>query len=666
MNLSQLRTIFGLFVVFFALGLAVQHAGLHAPMYYDSAGNIAEKRNVFAGEGLRGVMNLFPQRPLPTITFYLNFLMSDMNPLSYRVFNIGLLAATSVLVALLVRSILDISSTGLHPTAGMKTFASVFAAVLFLLHPLQTYLTLYIWQRMALMACFFSYVCLAVYLAVRTGRWQRQWAGYTLCVVLFIAAVLSKENSVTLPVILILAEVAFFTGSWVGLAKRTTVYGVVTLVVLSAISLLQHPHGNTQLGTGILSTIHEYYAESGLTVWQVMYTQSRVVFSYLFLLLCPIPAQAQLINPQVLSLSLTNPPVTAAAMAGIVGLVGAGLYLLKRAPLWGFGILFFLVNLLPEGFLVPQYAFFGYRPVLPMLGVLLILADCLTRFLGAVGDVPRWRLARACVVALLGGVIIFLGTGTALRADLWSDPIRFWKETVAAFPQDQENMERKVAAHALGNAGAALYEAERYAEAANYYEKAIALSPQDPRKIISLAAVYAESGNLAEAEKLLKGMIASSPDFVPAYKNLSIVLMKAHRLDEASEALREGMARSPHDASLYEAMGQVQLLKKDISAAISAFKQALRMAPTSAAFHFQLAQALLAQGNAAGAKDALQRAVTLKPDYWEAFNSLGIVYAREGKKERALDQFRKALSINPGNPQLRSNVETATKQIEGN
>lgn len=633
-------------------------------MYYDSAGNIAEKRNVFAQEGLGGVLALFPQRPLPIATFYLNFLMSDVNPVSYRICNVGLLAGTSLLVVLLVRMILDMPAGSSPRSEGVLTVASIFAGVFFLVHPLQTYLTLYIWQRMGLMACFFSYACVAAYLAVRTGRWQKPWAGYTLCVVLFVAAVLSKENSITVPAILVLAEMAFFRESWPTLAKRASMYGLVTVVVLVSISMLQHPHGNAQLGTGIRSTMSQYYAESGLTVWQVLCTQSRVIFSYLSLILFPVPSRAQLINPQVLSLSLTDPPSTALAVPCVLVLACTGLYLLKKMPVWGFGILFFLINFLPEGLLVPQYAFFGYRPVLPMLGVLLILADCLTRFLEAVGDSQPWRLLRACMVALLAGWIILLATSTALRADLWSDPIRFWKETVDAFPSDRENMERKVASHALGNEGAALFQAERYAEAADYYERAIALSPEDPRKLISLAAVYAELGNLNDAEKLLRKAIAIAPDFVSAYRNLGIVLMKGDKLDQALDTLHQGLEHAAGDDSLYQVMGQAQLMKKDVPAAVASFGRAIATNPGSAALHFQLGQAFLAQGNSVAAKESFLRALELKPDYWEVCNTLGILYAREGHDREALAQFQKALSINPENLQLRANVEQALKRVQ--
>jgi Flp pilus assembly protein TadD len=106
-------------------------------------------------------------------------------------------------------------------------------------------------------------------------------------------------------------------------------------------------------------------------------------------------------------------------------------------------------------------------------------------------------------------------------------------------------------------------------------------------------------------------------------------------------------------------------MQRDVSAAVASFGRAVAANPRSAKLRFQLGQALLAQGNAVAAKESLRKAVELKPDYWEAYNSLGIAYANEGKHEEAHAQFRKALTLNPGNPQLRANVETATKRVQG-
>ena len=118
-----------------------------------------------------------------------------------------------------------------------KDITSVALGLLFLVHPLQSYVTLYIWQRMALMACFFYYASLAAFLAVRIGKIRNQAAGYGLCLGLFVCALLSKENTVTLPVSFIMAEIAFFREGGLALVKRAAAYLAILVIVAGTLSI---------------------------------------------------------------------------------------------------------------------------------------------------------------------------------------------------------------------------------------------------------------------------------------------------------------------------------------------------------------------------------------------------------------------------------------------
>ena len=86
------------------------------------------------------------------------------------------------------------------------------AAFLFACHPLQTQAVTYVIQRSAAMAGTFYVWSLVAYLAARAradaGRSSR--VAYGACVLLAVAAVLSKENAVTLPMAVVLTEWAFF------------------------------------------------------------------------------------------------------------------------------------------------------------------------------------------------------------------------------------------------------------------------------------------------------------------------------------------------------------------------------------------------------------------------------------------------------------------------
>ncbi|MBI5572587.1 MAG: tetratricopeptide repeat protein [Desulfomonile tiedjei] len=650
--------------VFFLIAVGLQYSGFHAPMYYDSAGQIAEKRHLFQHEGISSVINLFPQRPIPMMTLYLNYLAGGLNPSYFRLVNLLLLACTALVVVWLLDLILDIPGPWNRGRPIEKHCISIFLGLVFLAHPLQIYLTLYIWQRMALMSCLFFYASFACYLAVRTGKVRNRTAGYASCLVLFVCALLSKENSATLPFVFILAEIAFFREGWNQVARRGAVYLLVLIGLVGFVSLIQHPHGNAALGTGIMSTLQNYYADSGLTVTEVALTQCRVLFHYVSVILAPFPAKVQLINPQVVSRSLWEPASTLPAIAAMAIVLGVGLYSLTKRPLLGFGILFFLGNLLPEGLLVPQYAYFGYRASLPMFGLLLIAADVLLAVFTVREENRSWRLARGVVLGLCLGFVFLEGLSTSLRADLWSNSLRFWRDSVDQFPsQSDPGIESKVASHAVGNLAAALYEAGRYPEAAAYYERAIELSPGDARKLASLGAAYGEMGRMEEGKSFLERAIETDPRCTVAYKNLGMLLMKEKSYEQASERFEQALNFAPYDPSLHKALGRVLLARGDVTQAIKTFRQAIELDPASPLGHYELGQALFMQGDIPEASAQFRRAVELQPGYWQGYNALGIAHALAGRRSEAVAAFRQALSINPTNQSIRANLEAAIEEL---
>ena len=276
-----------------------------------------------------------------------------------------------------------------------------------------------------------------------------------------------------------------------------------------------------------------------MTLIDVALTQCRVLFQYLGVSLAPLPEHLQLVSPQVLSRSLSEPPVTLVAAVATAVLVSTGVYLLKRRPVAGFGILFYVMNLIPEALLVPQYAFFGYRAVLPMFGLCLVLADCGAALLDAVRGGKRQRTAQTALLAVSVAAMILTGMETVERAHSWSDEVRFWRETVSQFPPSTAEFEIGVEVQALANLGRALYKAAEYPEAAQWYERALRLSPGDPMTLASLGSTYAKLENPKEAEAFLRMALEICPELAYAHESLGNLLMAQNRGEEATEHLKK-------------------------------------------------------------------------------------------------------------------------------
>jgi len=386
------------------------------------------------------------------------------------------------------------------------------------------------------MACVFSYASLAMFLTVRSGKCRRKGVGYGWCVVYFACALLSKENSVVLPLYFILAEVAFFKPGRKQLFGRAIVYSMVALLVLVVVSFLQHPHGLPELGQGILTTITFYYEQGGLTLKEVVLTQARVLFYYLFITILPLPSHVQLISPQVVSKGLLDPPVTLLAVLGVFTVFGGACWLLSRRPPLGFGILFYFLSLLPEALLVPVYPFVGYRPVLPMFGLCLIAADSLFWLLQLARTGSLRRLAIASVGIFLICAIASAASVTYKKAELWRDPIEFWEETVGQFNLQQKNLERFSTSQALNNLGDAHIRLGSPRDAVTYLQKAIEIREDNWVPYHNLGIIYERSGDLEKATGYFQKALQVNPLSQMTKRALEHVQRQRARSIERSES----------------------------------------------------------------------------------------------------------------------------------
>ena len=112
-----------------------------------------------------------------------------------------------------------------------------------------------------------------------------------------------------------------------------------------------------------------------------------------------------------------------------------------------------------------MYSFFGNRPVLPMLGIVLIAADCLVRLLALARERDELRVLRDVVAAVCLGGLIVTGAVTVLKAQNWSSNLLFSLEIAEQLPRWDKKVDRRSALDTLSNTGMALMEASRYSEA---------------------------------------------------------------------------------------------------------------------------------------------------------------------------------------------------------
>src|SRR5262245_23724330 len=156
-------------------GLLLFGASFNDPFHFDDV-LITNDANVTNPAHWSHFVNPLHLREFTFFSFYLNHLVVGDNPAGYHVVNVLLHIANAVLLFLLLREFAD-------------RWIAVFAAAIFLVHPVQTEPVLYVYQRSTLLACFFSLLALT---ALVKGR---KW----FAVLLFILAFESKESAIAVP-----------------------------------------------------------------------------------------------------------------------------------------------------------------------------------------------------------------------------------------------------------------------------------------------------------------------------------------------------------------------------------------------------------------------------------------------------------------------------------
>ena len=481
-------------------------------------------------------------RPLLMFSFWLNYQSAgNQDTFGYHLFNVVLHFLNGGLILLAARKVLSWARVEAWKNGAL----SIFAAELFLLHPLQTESVSYIASRSETLSVFWVLAAFVVFLY--HGGEQVSFARAIAVLALFGAAVASKEHTAVLPAVLLLTDYYWNPGfSLSGIRRNWRLYIPIVIGSLAAFAfVLSVLKGATTAGFGV----------KDFTWYQYFFTQCRVIWEYIGMFLLPI---GQNVDPDV---AVSHTVLEHGAIIGLIGLLAvtvlAWIYR-RRFPIASYGWFTFLLLLAPTSSFVPINDVFAERRLyLPFIGLLFIAVDFLA----------RWKATRTTLIAALSVVLLAEAAATYQRNELWGSSIDLWKDSVSKSPDKYRP--RFQLAFAYFNAG-------DNGDAIEQFGKVAELGKPTYELLIDWGLAYDAAGKLDLALDKLK-QAAALERTSHVYSQIGMVYGKMGKYPEALDALATAQHLNSRFAMTYYTRGNVYEQQGNKAQAADEYRHALSL-----------------------------------------------------------------------------------------
>jgi tetratricopeptide (TPR) repeat protein len=641
------RGVWSVAIAFFYLlvALAIYANSFRVPFLLDDTSSIVENSTIRDLTNLGELLLAKPRgglttdgRPLLNLSFAINYAVSGIDVWSYHLFNLLL----HVLNACLLRSLLlcifglPACSQAVRENAPWLAFG---AALIWLVHPLQTGAVTYIVQRAESLMALFYLATLYSFLRMTASPRPFAWASATIVACWLGQA--TKEVMATAPLVVLAVDAALVSGSLSqAIRNRWRFYLLLFTAWFGAAALVVHSgsRSGTVSMTGKLNPLTYFVAQCGhlLTYLRLSVWPAGQIFDY-----------GEEIQPWDGS---QLPQVLA-----IVALIGLIFVLCWRSPRLG------VIGLIPLLILAPTSSFIPvitqvaveHRMYLPLASVASISGLLLLMLAMRVYPHQIWRqrmLFSIVVAALAAG----LGSATYLRNRVYATELDVWEDTVRKRPTNVRACQNVVDSSiktnravdivatyepALAkpwNRNAALhgrsrswYIVQNYSAGIADLQEALRLDPADAAAYNDLAMIYADQEKWEMTLEAATQSIELNPQVGVAHLNRAMALAHLEHHEEAVLEYRKFNELQPYLSEGHRLFGTYWYSRDDFPEAIACFQQAVYYQANNGEALYWLSAAYLNQGNLV---DALLAVDTLlkyedEPRGWE---KLAAIYEAGG------------------------------------
>lgn len=535
---------FAAFLLLFISVVLVYSNSFHGDWHFDDFANIVENKSIRMDSiswpeiknCIYGVDHERPSRPLSFLSFALNYKLGGLDVFGFHAVNFIIHFLAAVFLFLFIYNTLKLPL--LREKYSRVAYPAALIATLFwALNPVWVTSVTYIVQRMASMAGMFCIMSMYFYLKARTSRqFYRGLLLYILCVLTGLAAVLTKENAVMLPVSILLFDLLLIQG-----ATKENVSRYFKFLILPSVLILIFAFIYVDF-----SKIFDGFALRDFTMSERLLTQPRVILFYLSLLFYPAGSRLTLLYDMEISRTLLQPWTTIPSIALILLIIFIAFYIARRLPFISFCFIFYFLNHFIEGSFFPLEMIYEHRNYLPAM---LIFVPCALLFIRAADYSSGNKIMRYIVFLLIAFILLGEGYTTFARNKIISDDYLLWSDNIAKSPK---------LSRPYTNLGRIYYIRNERRKALAEYEKAIDLNNFGSREALAiqqfnLGLYYFEISEDEKAFDCFKKSSAVIPQYVQNDVLMAKIKLRQNRTKEASEIIENKLKIYPYSSELQKA-----------------------------------------------------------------------------------------------------------------
>ncbi|MEX2053148.1 MAG: tetratricopeptide repeat protein [Candidatus Paceibacterota bacterium] len=529
--------------------------------------DLSHVKEIFSTDILAGFgLNSNYYRPLLLLSFTFNYVVHGIEPLGYHLVSNGFHILNGILIFFLLLGVFK------------KRLPAFLAALIFLIHPLQTEAVTYISGRGDPMSVFFMLLSLWIFTKAQSlsRKTSKFWLLTSGSIISFILAILSRETAVLFPLLFMIFYISFLTkaGFWKSI-WQSFVKAIPYFVISGIYGILRLTVFNFQNTLNFYSQANEYTEHLSYR----LFTFGHALMDYFRLIFAPLGLHME--RDLAIKTSLFQWPVWLAVLI-LAGIIYVVIKKFKTNRIWFFAWAWFFVALGPVSGIIPINAIiYEHWLYLPLIGFLALAGFYLDKLLSFAKN--GWRMF---LWVLLIGYLTFFGVASIKRNIAWGNPTSFYEDILRYNPES---------VRIINNLANLYSERGEFKKAEEAYMRALSINEGAgfAQPYYNLGNLYRDRGDISGAVEQYKKAIEVDPGFIFAYQNLAVVYVNQNELANAALTLEDLKKIKPNDPVIYYNLAVIYLAQQEKDLSLENIQSGIKLSGSSelnAAFEYLLSQ----------------------------------------------------------------------------